>query len=82
MVIMGDINQSDRKKKSGLEDAVRRLLAISEVGTSEFKKSDIVRHNLISKILDAYDKDGDLNKALFELKNHIKNGVDEVYKGT
>ena len=79
MVIMGDINQSDRKKKSGLEDAVQRLLSLPEVGTSEFKKSDIVRHNLISKILDAYDKDGDLNKALFQLKEIIKNNASEAY---
>ena len=69
MIIMGDINQSDRKRgMSGLEDGAKKLGALPEVGTAQFHKSDIVRHNLISKILEAYESDGDLNKALFHLK--------------
>ena len=75
MIIMGDVNQSDRKGKSGLVDAIERLIELPEVGASEFKKSDIVRHNLISKILEKYEKDGDLNTALFELKEQYLTSI-------
>ena len=80
MIIMGDINQSDRKRgMSGLEDGAKKLGLLPEVGTSQFHKSDIVRHNLISKILDAYESDGDLNKALFHLEEFAKKDKPPVY---
>jgi len=60
MVVMGDVNQSDLKKQSGLEDAIKRLINLKEVGFSGFTKHDIVRHGLIEKILDKYEEDNKL----------------------
>ena len=60
MVVMGDVNQSDLKKQSGLEDAIQRLIGLKEVGFSGFTKHDIVRHGLIEKILDKYEEDNRL----------------------
>ncbi len=56
-IISGDLEQSDRYQKSeqsGLYDALKRLSSVSEIGTFEFDKNDIVRNKLISKILDKY----------------------------
>ena len=55
MIVMGDIQQADRKGISGLADAIKRLQNLSEVGHTEFLDIDIVRHNIISKILEQYE---------------------------
>jgi len=64
MIIMGDVNQSDLKKKSGLEDAIKRLIYLPEVGFAGYSKHDIIRHGLIEKILDKYEKDGDIYESV------------------
>lgn len=69
MVITGDVNQSDRKKLSGLEDALKRLIHLPEVGFSGFAKEDIVRHNLITKILENYENDREIHETLKEFFN-------------
>jgi phosphate starvation-inducible PhoH-like protein len=56
MIILGDLMQTDRKGMSGLEDAIARLSDLEEVGFTEFMREDIVRHGLISKILERYEK--------------------------
>lgn len=58
-VITGDISQSDLPKGtiSGLCHAVRILKSIESIGFHEFNKKDVVRHRLVSKILEAYDDD-------------------------
>jgi len=55
MIVMGDIQQADRKGISGLADAIKRLQALSEVGYTEFLDMDIVRHNIIGTILAQYE---------------------------
>tara|TARA_Y100000310_G_scaffold322635_1_gene381876 strand:- start:1011 stop:1235 length:225 start_codon:yes stop_codon:yes gene_type:complete len=57
MIVMGDINQADRKGISGLADAVRRLESLEAVGLAEFTDKDIVRHSLIGQILEHYETD-------------------------
>jgi phosphate starvation-inducible PhoH-like protein len=57
MIVMGDIQQADRKGISGLADAIKRLQALSEVGYTEFLDMDIVRHNIIGKILAQYESE-------------------------
>ena len=56
MIISGDMNQNDlpRHIESGLNDAVKRLNGLPEVGVIEFTKDEVVRHGLISKILERY----------------------------
>ena len=58
MVVTGDPSQNDlgRGQRSGLMDAVRRLRGFGGVGAIEFDSSDVVRHELVSKIVRAYEK--------------------------
>ncbi len=56
MIITGDITQIDlpRGQKSGLKDALETLNHVSGVNIIEMNETDIVRHPLIQKIVDAY----------------------------
>lgn len=57
MIINGDVTQIDlpRGKKSGLIDAIKILENISDIGFSYLKDVDVVRHQLVRKIIVAYD---------------------------
>lgn len=57
--ISGDLEQFDRHKDkthTGLWDALNRFKNMQDVGTFEFKSSDIVRNPLISKLLERYEE--------------------------
>nr|WP_235604916.1 PhoH family protein [Enteractinococcus helveticum] len=58
MVITGDASQIDlpRGTDSGLAQAVDFLQGIDDIAIIELKSSDVVRHDLVSKIVDAYDR--------------------------
>ncbi|MCL2372218.1 MAG: PhoH family protein [Defluviitaleaceae bacterium] len=58
-VITGDVTQIDLPdgKNSGLTDAVRLLDDIPDIGISHLTAKDVVRHPLVQKIINAYDKD-------------------------
>jgi phosphate starvation-inducible PhoH-like protein len=58
MVITGDLSQTDLPKdvKSGLGDAVRKIEGIEGIGVVRFSDSDVVRHALAAKIIQAYDE--------------------------
>ncbi|NGQ94114.1 phosphate starvation-inducible protein PhoH [Brevibacillus sp. SYP-B805] len=58
MVVTGDITQIDlpKGKKSGLREAERILSSIREIAFIRFQESDVVRHSLVQKIIDAYGK--------------------------
>lgn len=56
MVILGDVKQSDIKGTSGLQDAIRRLGGLPRVHHHEFTRADIVRHDLVAKILERYEE--------------------------
>jgi phosphate starvation-inducible PhoH-like protein len=57
-VITGDITQIDlpEGKLSGLTEAVRILDAIPDIGIIQLGARDVVRHPLVQKIINAYDK--------------------------
>jgi len=59
MVITGDVTQIDlpKGKKSGLIEAQRILRDIPEIGMVSFSEQDVVRHSLVQKIIQAYDRD-------------------------
>lgn len=60
-VITGDVTQVDlpRGKNSGLVNAQKILGDIEDIGFINFSADDIVRHPLVQKIIDAYEKYGD-----------------------
>ncbi len=58
MIITGDVTQIDlpRSTTSGLVQALRVLKEIKGIGKVEFGKKDIVRHQLVQRIVEAYEK--------------------------
>jgi len=59
-VITGDITQIDlgRGQKSGLIEAERVLAGVRGIAFVRFTSADVVRHPLVQKIIDAYERDG------------------------
>lgn len=57
-VITGDITQVDlpSEKKSGLITAINVLKDINDIKFIKFSERDVVRHPLVSKIVQAYDR--------------------------
>ena len=57
-VVTGDLSQTDLPSgvKSGLSIAARVLSGIEGIGIYEFSERDVVRHNLVRRIISAYDK--------------------------
>lgn len=57
-VITGDMTQVDlpRGTDSGLEHAVRLFQSIPEISIHTFTSREVVRHPLVSKIVDCYDQ--------------------------
>jgi phosphate starvation-inducible protein PhoH and related proteins len=57
MVITGDMSQVDLPKdvKSGLRDCVRKISHIEGIAIVPFSDTDVVRHELAGKIVQAYD---------------------------
>lgn len=57
MVITGDITQIDipRSKTSGLLEIRKILKCLKGISFHDFEASDVVRHHLVQKIVEAYD---------------------------
>lgn len=58
MIITGDITQIDlpRTTQSGLIQALHVLHGVKGIGRVEFDKKDIVRHQLVQRIVEAYER--------------------------
>ena len=58
MIITGDMTQIDlpRSTQSGLVQALHILSDVKGVGQVEFTKKDIVRHQLVQRIVEAYER--------------------------
>lgn len=58
MIINGDMTQIDlpRSVKSGLKEACEILRSVKGIGFVEMNEKDIVRHKLVTRIVNAYDK--------------------------
>ena len=66
-VITGDITQIDLPdgKASGLKEAMRVLKNIEDINQCMLTTQDVVRHALVSRIIEAYDKyDNDRKKTI------------------
>ncbi len=59
MVVVGDVTQIDlvSERESGLKDALKKLKKIKDIGFIELFEKDVVRHDLVKKIINAYEKD-------------------------
>ena len=57
-VVTGDVTQIDlaRGQKSGLVEAARILEGVRGIAFRHFTSADVVRHPLVQKIIDAYDR--------------------------
>ncbi len=58
IVVTGDITQIDlpSDKKSGLKDAISVLQGIDDINICTLTHKDVVRHQLVQKIIQAYEK--------------------------
>lgn len=71
MIVTGDMTQIDlpHSVTSGLVQARKILKDVPGIATVEFDKKDIVRHKLVQRIVEAYDKhDDQVRKARLALK--------------
>ncbi len=58
MIITGDMTQIDlpREQKSGLREALNILQHVEGISIVELDRKDIVRHKLVTRIVNAYEK--------------------------
>ena len=61
MIVSGDVTQIDlpRGSRSGLSDVERVFARIDDIGVVKLTETDIVRHPLVAKIVQAYQRAGD-----------------------
>ncbi len=57
-VVTGDITQTDLPfgKKSGLVESIKILSGVEGIAIHNFSSRDVVRHKLVQRIIDAYEK--------------------------
>jgi len=60
MIVTGDVTQSDlpEGQESGLQHAVRLLSGVKGIAVCRLDRSDIVRHDLVQRIVEAYESIG------------------------
>lgn len=73
MIITGDMTQIDlpREQKSGLKEALKILEHVEGISIVNLAEKDIVRHKLVTRIVNAYDK-YDISKQKEKEENNIK----------
>ena len=78
IVVTGDITQIDLPtgKKSGLKDAISVLQDIDDIKICTLTHKDVVRHQLVQKIIQAYEKAEAKKEARIadEKKRYYRNG--------
>lgn len=75
MIVTGDVTQIDlpRSTVSGLVQALKVLRNVEGIGRVEFSKKDIVRHPLVSRIVEAYDSYDNENRQLKQSEDSNEN---------
>ncbi len=74
-VITGDVTQVDlpRGQQSGLSHALRVLENVHEIHITRFHSRDVVRHQLVQRIVEAYESwDGELQRLSAEARTERK----------
>ena len=74
MVVTGDITQIDLPdgQRSGLREVTKILKGVDDIAICQFNQSDVVRHQLVQKIIEAYEnfeKKRDERKRTYGDKN-------------
>jgi phosphate starvation-inducible protein PhoH and related proteins len=79
MVVTGDMTQVDLPDgtKSGLRDALETIGDVKGVATIKFDQRDVVRHHLVTKIVQAYDEMDALRDRLKKGYRGNKDGADK-----
>lgn len=70
IVVTGDITQIDLPggKRSGLKEVRRILRGIPDIAFIEFSQDDVVRHRLVQRIIEAYDRNDKAREKKLELE--------------
>lgn len=70
MIITGDMTQIDlpREQKSGLKEALKILNGVDGISVIHLGQKDIVRHKLVTRIVNAYDAYDKKIEAIQKLK--------------
>lgn len=78
MIVTGDVTQIDLPPSttSGLIQAMQILKDVNGIGKIEFTKKDIVRHKLVQRIVEAYDKFDDKRKKEIKEAKEKKTNID------
>src|ERR1041385_949946 len=76
MVITGDITQIDlpNARKSGLLEAIDVLKPVDGIFFNFFSEEDVVRHNLVQRIVRAYDERSRNQQMSLELPREVQPG--------
>lgn len=69
-VVTGDLTQRDLPGRNGLESARAVLRDVEDVSFVDLGRNDIVRHSLVAKIVDAYDRAQGAHAAGRETTRH------------
>ena len=72
VIVTGDLTQKDLEegKRSGLEDAMYILKNVEGIAFSELTSDDVVRHPLVQRIVNAYEKDEERKKRENHANRH------------
>lgn len=78
MIVTGDVTQIDLPPSttSGLIQVMQILKGVNGIGKIEFTKKDIVRHKLVQRIVEAYDKFDDKRKKEIKEAKEKKTNID------
>lgn len=78
MIVTGDVTQIDLPPSTtpGLIQAMQILKGVNGIGKIEFTKKDIVRHKLVQRIVEAYDKFDDKRKKEIKEAKEKKTNID------
>ena len=73
MVITGDVTQTDlpRGEESGLKAAARVLPGVPGIGFVFLGQADVVRHNLVQRIIEAYDQNARLSRTRLRIRGAV-----------
>ena len=75
MIVTGDLTQIDlpRSQQSGLKEALRVLSYVDDIELVKLSSKDIVRHKLVTQIVNAYDNFDKTNKKYLNDESINKN---------
>ena len=75
MIVTGDLTQIDlpRSQQSGLKEALRVLSDVDDIEIVKLSSKDIIRHKLVTQIVNAYDNFDKTNKKYLNDESINKN---------